>query len=62
MKEFSSKGEVRLRFRLRTVSAGLLWDKEMYGMCRCALCDKGVVEDVVHFLYCREFAVDREDY
>ena len=31
VKEFSSKGEVR--FRLRTVSVGLLGDKERCGMC-----------------------------
>ena len=52
VKEFGSKGEVRLRFRLGMVSAGLLVDKERSGMCKdgkCELCDEGVVEDV-HFL------------
>ena len=33
MKEFGSKVEVSLRFRLRTVSHGLLGDKERCGMC-----------------------------
>ena len=33
MKEFGSKEEVRLRFRLRTASAGLLGNKEWCGMC-----------------------------
>ena len=63
VKEFGSKGEVRLRFRLRMVSAGLLGDKERYGMCKdgkCELCDEGVVEDVHFLLHCREFAGDRE--
>ena len=51
-KKFGSKGEVRMRFRLRTVSAGLLGDKERCRMCKdgkCELCDEGVVKDV-HFL------------
>ena len=46
-KKFGSKGEVRLRFRLRTVSAGHLGDKERCGTCKgdkCELCDEGVVE------------------
>ena len=44
---------MRLRFRLRTVSAGLLGDKERCGMCqdgRCELCDEGTMEDIVHLL------------
>ena len=64
VKEFGSNGEVRLRFRLRMVSAGLLGDKERCGMCKdgkCELCD-GVVEDIVDFLNCEEFAGDEEDY
>ena len=32
LNEFGSKGEMRLRFRLRTVSAGLLGDMERFGM------------------------------
>ncbi len=46
VKIFGSKGEVR------TVSSGLLGDKENCGMCKdgkCELCD-GVEEDIVHFL------------
>ena len=39
MKEFSSKGEVRLRFRLRMVSAELLDDKERCGMCQGDKCE-----------------------
>ena len=39
VKEFGSKGEVRLRFRLRTVSAGLLGDKERFGMCKDGKCE-----------------------
>ena len=66
VKEFGSKGEVRLRFRLRMVSVGLLGDKERCGMCKdgkCELCDEGVVEDTVHFLLnCGEFLVLEEDY
>ena len=62
MKEFGSKGEVRLRFRLRTVSAELLGDKERCGMRKdgkCELCDEGVAEDIVHFLlYCGKFVGD----
>ena len=53
VKEFGSKGKVRLRFRLRTVSAGLLGDKERCGMCKdgkCELCDKGIVEDCAFFV------------
>ena len=46
-------GDVRLRSRLRSGSAGLLEDKKRCRMCvddRCVLCDSGVVEDLVHFL------------
>ena len=63
VKEFGGKGEVRLRFRLRTVSAGLLENKERCGMCqgsRCELCDEGAAEDSVHFLYCGKLVM--EDY
>ena len=66
VKEFGSKGKVRLRFRLMTMSVGLLDDKERCGMCKdgkCELCDEGVVEDVVHFLlHCGEFVGDEENY
>ena len=55
--------EVRLRFRLRTGSAGLLVDKKRCGMCedmRCVLCDGGQVEDLGHFLVeCEEFQMGR---
>ena len=53
VKEFGSKGEVRLILRLRTVPVGLLGDKERCGMCKdgkCELCDDGIVEVIVHFL------------
>ena len=63
MKEFDSKIEVKLRFSLRTVSAGLLHDTVRCGVYKdgkCELCDEGVVEDIVHFLlYCGEFVCDR---
>ena len=45
--------ELRLRFRLRTGSAGLFEDKKRCRMCtddRCVLCDSGEVEDFKHFL------------
>jgi len=55
--------ELRLRFRLRTGSAGLLEDKKRCKMCtddRCVLCDSGEVEDVKHFLVrCEEFSWER---
>ena len=35
---FASKGEVRLRFRLQMVSAGLLGDKERCGKCKDGKC------------------------
>ena len=38
MKEFGSKGEVRLRFRLRTVS-GFFGDKGKCGMCKDGKCE-----------------------
>ena len=67
MKELGSRGEVRMRFRLRTVSEGLLGDKKRCGKCKdgkCELCDEGcdegVVKDIVHFLlHCGEFVGDR---
>ena len=34
LKELGSKGESRVRFKLRTVLAGLLGDKERCGMCK----------------------------
>ena len=58
VKEFGSKGEMRLRFKLRTVSTRLLGVKERCGMCKDGsdLCDEGVVDDIVHFLlHCGEF-------
>ena len=58
VKEFGTKGEVRLRF----VSARLLGDKERYGICKddkCELCDEGVMEDMHFLLHCGEFASDR---
>ena len=55
---------VRLRFRLRTGSAGLFEDKKRCRMCtddRCVLCDSGEVEDVKHFLVrCEEFSWERQ--
>ncbi len=53
----------RLRFRLRTGSAGLLQDKKRCRMCedrRCVLCDRLEEEDVGHFvLRCEEFGQER---
>ena len=53
---------VRLRFRLRSGSAGLFEDKKRCGMVeedRCVLCNGGNVEDVKHFvLECEEFDQD----
>ena len=50
---------VRLRFRLRTGTAGLLVDKKRCGMhkdSRCVMCDSKEVEDLGHFLVdCEEF-------
>ena len=54
-----------LRFRLRTVSAGLLGDKERCGKCKDGkyeLCNEGVVEDVHFLLHCDEFSDDEGDY
>lgn len=55
---------VRLMFRLRTGSAGLLVDKKRCRMVsdeRCIMCDSGIGEDVVHFLVvCGEFEWDRQ--
>ena len=54
---------VRLRFRLRSGSAGLFEDKKRCGMVeedRCVLCNGLKVEDVKHFvLECEEFDQDR---
>ena len=59
VKEVGSKGEVRLRFKLGTVSVGLMGDKARCGVCKdskCELCDDGIVEDIVHFLlHCGKF-------
>ena len=56
--------ELRLRFRLRTGSAGLFEDKKRCRMCtedRCVLCDSGEVEEVKHFLVrCEEFRWERQ--
>jgi len=56
--------ELRLRFWLRTGSAGLLEDKKRCKMCtddRCVLCNSGEVEDVKHFLVrCEEFSWERQ--
>ena len=44
---------VRLLFRLRTGSAGLLEDKKRCRMVsdeRCVMCDSGIGEDVADFL------------
>ena len=44
---------VRLLFRLRTVSAGLLEDKKRCKMIvdeRCVMCESGAGEDVEHLL------------
>ena len=54
---------VRLRFRLRSGSAGLFEDKtrcQMMQEDRCVLCNGGNVENVKHFvLECEEFDQDR---
>ena len=53
---------VRLLFRLRTGSAGLLDDKKRYRMFsdeRCVMCDSRVVENMAHFhVGCGEFKRD----
>jgi len=55
---------VRLRFRLRTGSAGLFEDKKWCRMCddeRCVLCNSGEVEDVEHLLVrCEGFRWERQ--
>ena len=54
---------VRLLFRLRTGSAGLMEDKKRCRMVtdeRCVMCDSGVGEDMAHFLVsCGEFERER---
>ena len=54
---------VRLLFRLRTGSAGLMEDKKRCRMVtdeRCVMCDSGVGEGVAHFLVgCGEFERER---
>ena len=56
---------IRLRFRLRTGSAGLFEDKKRCRMCddeRCVLCNSCEVEHVEHFLVrCEEFRWERQD-
>ena len=63
-RSFVGHEELRLRFRLRTGSAGLFEDKKRCRMCtedRCVLCDSGEVEDVKHFLVrCEEFRWERQ--
>ena len=53
---------MRLLFRLRTGSAGLLEDKKRCRIVsdeRCVMCDSGLGEDVAHFLVgCRGFERD----
>ena len=62
VKEFGSKGEVRLKFRLTMLQAGILFgDKDRYGMCqdgRCELCYEDV-KDMHFLLHCEEYAGDR---
>ena len=64
-KTLVSQEGVRLRFRLRTGSAGLFEDKKRCRMCedeRCVLCNSGEVEDVEHFLVrCEEFRWKKQD-
>ena len=54
---------VRLLFRLRTGSAGLLEDKKRCRKIsdeRCVICDREVGDDMAHFLVgCEEFERDR---
>ena len=55
---------IRLRFRLRTGSAGFLEDKRRCGICvdESVLCNSGEVEDVGHFvLGCEEFIQERRE-
>ena len=56
---------IRLRFWLRTGSAGLFEDKKQCRMCddeRCVLCNSCKVEHVEHFLVrCEEFRWERQD-
>ena len=53
MRSVQDQESVRLLFRLRTGSAGLLEDKKSCRMVsdkRCVMCDSIVGEDVAHFL------------
>ena len=62
MRSVQDKESVRLLFRLRTGSAGLLEDKidAMDSDQRCVMCENRVEEDVTHFLVgCGEFERDR---
>ena len=64
MKLIQGQESVRLLFRLRTSSAGLLADKKRCRMVsdeRCVMCDSRTGEDVTHFLVgCAEFKIDRQ--
>ena len=64
-KTLVSQEGVRLRFRLKTGSAGLFEDKKRCRMCedeRCVLCNSSEVEDVEHFLArCEEFRWKKQD-
>ena len=59
MRSVQDQESVRLLFRLRTGSAGLLEDKKRCRVVsdeKCVMCDGGVGEDVAHFLVgCGEF-------
>ena len=53
MRSVHGKESVRLLFRLRTGSAGLLEDKKRCRKVsdeRCVMCDSGAREDMAHFL------------
>ena len=64
MKSVEDHEAVRLRFRLRSGSAGLLQEKKRCGLSGndiCLLCDSGEIEDVGHFLdSCVEFEGGRQ--
>ena len=63
MRSVQGQESVRLLFRLRNGSAGLLEDKKICRRVsdeRCVMCDSGVGKDVSHFLVgCREFKRDQ---
>ena len=60
VKEFGSKGEVRLRFRLKTVSARLLGDKERW-FCCVRMVDV-MHQDIMLCLFVESLVVMEEDY